>query len=78
MNYKQRMLMELLQLRERIVKMDCFNKQIMTERDLNLLERQRKAMDEYANALEERMLICLEDNVEAVTTKTTTGFKLNE
>lgn len=78
MNYKQRMLMELLQLRERIVKMDCFNKQIMTERDLNLLERQRKAMDEYANALEGRMLICLEDNVEAVTTKTTTGFKLNE
>lgn len=61
MNYKQRMLKELLELKERIVKLDCYDKKVQTEQELMLMERQRKAMQEYLNALEERIMLILED-----------------
>ena len=68
MNYKQRMLKELLELEERIIKLDCYDKPTQTEQEMMLMERQRKAMQEYLNALEERMMLVLED-ISTITAK---------
>ncbi len=64
MNYKQRMLMELIELKTKIVKLDCFDgKPVQSEREITLIECQKKAMEEYYNALEKRLMIALEDTL---------------
>lgn len=60
MNYKQKMVIELVDLREKIIKLESLDK-ITTEEERNLLDRQLKAMSEYYTILHDRIMIMLDD-----------------
>lgn len=60
MNYKQRMINELLELNERIVRLQNFNR-LLTEEQAQMIDKQLKAMTEYFNILKERIMAILED-----------------
>ncbi len=60
MNYKQRMINELLELNERIVRLQKFNR-LLTEEQAQMIDKQLKAMTEYFNILKERIMAILED-----------------
>lgn len=64
MNYKERMLEELLNLKERITKIENFNK-TLSEEDKKLLDEQRTAMCQYFSVLHTRLVKELEDKVNA-------------
>ena len=60
MNYKQRMINELLELNERIVRLQKFNR-LLTEEQAQMIDKQLKAMTEYFNILKECIMAILED-----------------
>ena len=66
MNYKERMLEELLDLKEKITKIENFDK-TLSEEDRKLLDEQRTAMCQYFNVLHTRLAKELKDE-ETITT----------
>lgn len=61
MNYKQRLLLELIALKERYYKLDYFLEHNEIEKvEKELMEKQLCAMIEYSQALTDRLLLHLE------------------
>lgn len=60
MNYKQRMINELLELNVRIVRLQNFDR-LLTEEQAQMIDKQLKAMTEYFDILKERIMAILED-----------------
>lgn len=61
MNYKQRLLIELLEIKERILKLDYYLENNEIEKvEKELMEKQMCAMIDYSLALRERLILILE------------------
>ena len=62
MNYKQRMIDELIELRTKIIKLEQFSREnTLIKEDQELLDRQLRAMNEYYDSLYTRIMIMLDD-----------------
>lgn len=78
MNYKARMLEELIDLTHKIEKLRSFNK-TLSEKEMKLLEEQLKAMETYHQTLKERLLLILNDSEVTLTSVSSIvdGFKIS-
>ena len=74
MNYKTRMLEELLGLRTRIVRLENYLENKIKDNQESLEEKQLKIMKEYEKILKERLMNCLKD-IELTTGVTICAYK---
>lgn len=62
MNYKQKMIDELIELRTEMFKLEQFYREnTLMKEEQELLDRQLKAMSEYYTILHDRIMIMLDD-----------------
>lgn len=62
MNYKQRMINELIDLRTKVIKLEQFCREnTLMKEEQELLDRQLRAMNEYYDALYTRIMVMLDD-----------------
>lgn len=61
MNYKQRMIIEILDLKEKIINLENFVKMKVKSKEDEMLKKQIECMHAYYGVLQDRIMIMLED-----------------